>query len=553
MATAVATAVAGVGGAATAGGVQGATIAREMRELVALSWPQIVSGELNFLPRLLVLGIVGHLPDGNTNVAAAGIGVMYTNMIGLMLIKSSSFGATPLYSQAFGAGNYLRVGQVLLRICLIHLTVLMVVSLPLTGATHAILVAVGQPPAVAAAAHEFVWWRMLGMPFAGLTNNLTAFLIAQRCVRAPMVANLCAAGTTLALAFALTPALGFVGAPIAMSLVEVLQCFSLLVATPRVLRGHSQSSWPRLRDWRAATRGWGEILRLGAPAAVMIISEWSGWECTLFIAGGLCNGAERCPAVEAIPICTTLMVGQFLMVFGIGLAAANRVGNLLGENKADSARCCAKAALVLIICWSGTLGVLLLRLRFSIATFFVDDDTVVEQVVALMPFTICYSFLATLAPGWSQQIFIGVGASLRVPAAINLLSFYAIGIPVGSALAFSAGWGVHGLWGGLVLGMVSIILLQYTFLGCSLNWHAAARLAREKAFERTVRTGTSESDSQGLRVADSAALEIEYSERGGGARVTVMSTRAAPAFSCSAEASDPPAAALCTPRQAEAL
>ena len=43
-------------------------------------------------------------------------------------------------------------------------------------------------------------------------------------------------------------------------------------------------------------------------------------------AGG--GAAEGCPQVEAIPICTTIMVCEFILAFGPGLATSIRVGNV---------------------------------------------------------------------------------------------------------------------------------------------------------------------------------------------------------------------------------
>ena len=75
----------------------------------------------------------------------------------------------------------------------------------------------------------------------------------------------------------------------------------------------------------------------------MIVSEWFGWECILFVAGGLCTkGEEQCAVVEAMPLCTTVMVCEFLLTFGLGQATSNRVGNLLGAGKGGAAAFCAQ-------------------------------------------------------------------------------------------------------------------------------------------------------------------------------------------------------------------
>ena len=56
-------------------------------------------------------------------------------------------------------------------------------------------------------------------------------------------------------------------------------------------------------------------LRLQPPPPTV-----AGWECTLFLASGLCVGGGACAVVDAIPICTTVFVLQFLLVFGWGHA-----------------------------------------------------------------------------------------------------------------------------------------------------------------------------------------------------------------------------------------
>ena len=147
---------------------------------------------MGFSPRIFMLSAVGHLPNGAVLVGAAGIGSMYSNFAHLMLIRSSTFGASPLLSQAFGAGNHLRVGIVLTRILAIHAVMFFLLSLPLTAIAGPLLRAVGQPEVIAGNAQTFIWLRLLGLPAIALREDVTTFLNAQRCVRLPMVLNACA-------------------------------------------------------------------------------------------------------------------------------------------------------------------------------------------------------------------------------------------------------------------------------------------------------------------------------------------------------------------------
>ena len=62
--------------------------------------------------------------------------------------------------------------------------------------------------------------------------------------------------------------LGYVGAPLSMTLVELSFALVLFVAAPLVLRRQRLRSWPRWRDTSEARRGWGEILSKGGPATI---------------------------------------------------------------------------------------------------------------------------------------------------------------------------------------------------------------------------------------------------------------------------------------------
>ena len=93
------------------------------------------------------------------------------------------------------------------------------------------------------------------------------------------------------------------------------------------------------------------------------------------MASGLCGGgAAACAVTAAIPICTTVFVCEFLLVFGWGLAACNRIGNLLGEGKGQEARFSGGVALVAASLSSTTLAAVVVSNRRRIAAFFVEVD-----------------------------------------------------------------------------------------------------------------------------------------------------------------------------------
>jgi len=52
----------------------------------------------------------------------------------------------------------------------------------------------------------------------------------------------------------------------------------------------------------------------------------------------------------------------------------------------------------------------------------------------------------------------GLGET-RLPMYANLVGYWAMGLPLGYVLCFTAGWGIYGLWIGLTLALILISLM----------------------------------------------------------------------------------------------
>ena len=203
---------------------------------------------------------------------------------------------------------------------------------------------------------------------------------------------------------------------------------------------------------------------------------------------------------DAIPICTTIFVLQYFLVFGWGQAVCNRVGNLLGAGRGCEARFSAGVAWLMAATSAGCLGTVVIIMRRPIARLFVNGgneaEAVIEVTASLMPITTAYSMLATVAPGWSQQVLFGLGVNLKLPAAINFFAFFGVGIPGGAVLAYRFGLGVHGLWLGLVAAIGLVVIGQYLCLAL-IDWHVAARDAQEQAKQNLRQPENTDNDDLG--------------------------------------------------------
>ena len=105
---------------------------------------------------------------------------------------------------------------------------------------------------------------------------------------------------------------------------------------------------------------------------------------------------------------------------------------------------------------------------------------------------------------------------MRYPAVNNFLLFFCSAMPLSYFLAFKLGWGLAGLWFGLVCGMAMLDFGNACYVWGYLDWSLIAEEARKRALDGSVIGSSSsqhewgtappaEGDRVGLAAADSAA------------------------------------------------
>jgi len=449
--------------------------AAELGVILRLGWPNSVNQFLTFVPGLVMLTFLGSNAD---ELAAAGMGFMFANVSGFSLIIGSGAGATPLISQAFGAGNYSRCGSLLQRQIAIHAVLVVFVAVVWLN-TEQILVACHQPLTIAKLTGEFMRWRLVALPFFALKEDFTNFLMAQRVMVCPMVTSAIANISNIAIFPVLIARFGYLGAPLAMTLANVIQALALWQFAGRVLP--YAEAWPQwsIKD---SLQGWGEILRMSLPAGIMMLSEWWGWEMNLFFAGLLCDSAAEaaCLPLDVFPIASNSMVVAFMPQYGFSLASSTIIGNALGQGEAAKARRTGKIAMVLAAMVTGSICCALLYFRRSWGLLFTTDLEVVELTGRVVPLVVAYVFLDALGPGALVCALRGMGL-VRLPSVITFVSFYLVGIPFGLWLTFGQGLGIQGLWAGLVLGMFVMVASLMAFFFRGIDWQAAVAEAQARA------------------------------------------------------------------------
>lgn len=260
--------------------------------------------------------------------------------------------------------------------------------------------------------------------------------------------------------------LGLIGAPIATGISYWIS-FLLLVCYAIFVRG-----WESWGGWsRKSLHNLGTFSRLALLGFFHVGTEWWAFEIVALVAGRL----GTIPLAAQSVIMTSDQVMNTIP-FGISVATSARVGNLLGAKNAKGAARAANVAAWLSMLLGSLVLAILMGTRSHFAKIFNDDADVVKLTAQVLPFVALFQ----IADGLNGSC----GGSLRgtgrqhIGAIINLVSYYAIALPLGIHLAFN-GWGLEGLWVGQCVALYLVGLLEWAFVAFS-DWDHQVK----KAFER---------------------------------------------------------------------
>ncbi len=405
----------------------------------------------------MMLGIVDAAMVGRLGVAeldAAALGNLIA--VGTMIFGMGCiFGMDPIATQAHGAGDGPRVGRTLQRGVVIAAIASVPIMVAWTAATP-ILIALGQDPTLSTMAGEYLSWQLLSVaPF--LAFQAQRQYLQARGIVAPglwvvVAANLFNAAANWALIFGNLglPALGLEGAAIATASSRVLQC--VLMAAWISVRGLHRGAWTPW-SWAAVhPRGLREILRHGLPTGLQY-----GLEMWAFQGASLMAGLLGESALAGHVVVLNLASLVFMLPLGISIAAAVRVGNLIGAGQPQRAQRAAWVALAVSGAVATGLAVVFVAGRFVLPRVFTPDAEVLGIAAGLLPIAAAFQLFdgAQVVGG---GILRGMGDT-RPAAAFNLVGYYLLGLPLAAVLALRAGVGVAGLWWGLAAGLAVVAVL----------------------------------------------------------------------------------------------
>lgn len=159
---------------------------------------------------------------------------------------------------------------------------------------------------------------------------------------------------------------GLLGAPAATGLTYWLSFF-LLVCYAKFVRGSEPwGGWSK-----RAFRGWWIFIQLACMGILQVGTEWLAFEIITIVAGQLGTIAL---AAQSVIATTDQLLNT--IPFGLGVAASNRVGNLLGARKATRSATSANVASWASVFFGSIIMILMLIARnhygklFSVGALF---------------------------------------------------------------------------------------------------------------------------------------------------------------------------------------
>ena len=396
---------------------------------------------------------------GTPELSAAGFVNNVINFC-IFFLLGISYATTPIAGALFSQRKYGKVWCTLHESNVVNLLASLVVVIFLF-LLYVNIEALGQPEELLPLIRPYFIVLLLSLPFLALFNSMKQFSDALGNTKTPMWVMIGSNVVNILLNYLLIFVfdLGLLGAGLATLISRALMPISIwMMIKWRMAKGKGemanmpQEAYGMLHS--PSRQGMISLFRLGLPISVQLCLEASSFNVSALFMGWI--GATALAAHQVMGTVCTL---AFMVVYGIGAAAAIRIAHYRGVGDWDEVRrtanaaffmsCVTDAILVGIICLAGQ----------PIARIFTTSHEVTVLFLSFLPAFICYQI------GDCMQII--YANALRAIESVKAMMLYAviayvvISIPLAYVFAFPLHMGAVGVWWSFPFGLTTAGLCYY--------------------------------------------------------------------------------------------
>ncbi|MCC5984600.1 MAG: MATE family efflux transporter [Rhodobacteraceae bacterium] len=338
--------------------------------------------------------------------------------------------------------------------------------MPLLWWSEAILLALSQPPDVAALTQDYLRILVFAMVPALVVMVLKCYLAALERTQVVLWVTVAAVFVNIAANWVFifgnlgVPEMGVRGAAFATIIVQVASALALMLYCAWLPALRRYTLWARFwrPDWSAMAQVW----RLGWPIGIALVAE-----AGLFAASAILMGWFGTRELAAHGIALEITAAFFMIHLGLSNAATVVVGRARGRGDHDALRRGGQAAVAVSLVFATlTMGVYVAFGAPMVGLFLAPDDPERAVIIPLGVSLLLVAALFQLADS-AQVMAMGLLRGVkdtRVPMYIAAGSYWIAGFGGSYLLGVTLGFGPQGVWFGLVIGLtLAAVLLMLRF------------------------------------------------------------------------------------------
>lgn len=399
--------------------------------------------------------MVGHLG------AAELAGVSFANavfMIGMVFCLGFTQGVTPIVGQHFGKNEKQQCANIFQNSIFIHLLLSIIITAVMVGIGEC-LGMMGQSPEVLVQAEKYYFINVYSLVPLILFLSIRFFSEGLGNTKNAMWVTLGANLLNIILNWILifgkfgSPAYGVAGAVWATFISRIVGFVTFLII---LLTKKPYIEYIRLfRKPLLNRKSLKTIFKTSIPISLQTLLEVTAFSLAAIMVGWM----GKYP-LASHQVAQTLSHLTFTIATGIGAAATIRVSHQYGQGNYLETRMAGIASIHMSIAIMGTFGILFILFNRWIPYIFTDDPTVValaSKVIIVMALYQVFDALQMAAVSSLRGL-----KDINYPLLFSFISYYLIFLPCGYLFGFTFGFGVIGVWVGLLFGLLIAGVLYYS-------------------------------------------------------------------------------------------